>query len=163
MLTQKTVPINIGISEQDRQKIVAGLERLLADSYMLYLKTLYYHWNVTGPMFQPLHAEFEKQYDELAMALDDVAERIRSLGFPAPGTFRQFSRLSSISEEDTVPDSDTMIKNLVEGHEAVIRTAREVMKTARDAEDEASMDLLIKRTETHEKTAWMLRSFLAEG
>jgi len=162
MLTQRAVPINIGISEQDRSKIVDSLEHLLADTYMLYLKTLYFHWNVTGPMFQPLHAEFEKQYQDLATAADDIAERIRSLGFPAPGTFLQFSRLTSIREDESVPDTETMLKLLVEGHETVIRTARDAMHVARDADDEATMDLLIKRIETHEKTAWMTRSFLKE-
>jgi len=125
MLTQQAVPINIGISETDRKSIVDGLEKLLSDSFMLYLKTLYFHWNVTGPMFQPLHNEFESQYQELLVAVDDMAERIRSLGYPAPGTFRQFNRLTSITEDAAVPDSDTMIKLLVEGHETVIRTARE--------------------------------------
>lgn len=160
MLTQQAVPINIGISEPDRRQIVEGLERLLADSYMLYLKTQFYHWNVTGPMFQPLHGVFQQQYTELAVAADDVAERIRALGYPAPGTFQQFSRLTNIREETSVPDSDQMIKNLVEGHESVIRTAREVARVAKDADDEVTMDLLIGRMDSHEKTAWMLRSFL---
>ena len=160
MLTQQAVPINIGISETDRKSIVDGLEKLLSDSFMLYLKTLYFHWNVTGPMFQPLHNEFESQYQELLVAVDDMAERIRSLGYPAPGTFRQFNRLTSITEDAAVPDSDTMIKLLVEGHETVIRTAREVSALSERGGDVATSDLIIKRIEVHEKTAWMLRSFL---
>jgi starvation-inducible DNA-binding protein len=139
---------------------VDGLEKLLSDSFMLYLKTLYFHWNVTGPMFQPLHNEFESQYQELLVAVDDMAERIRSLGYSAPGTFRQFNRLTSITEDAAVPDSDTMIKLLVEGHETVIRTAREVSVLSERGGDVATSDLIIKRIEVHEKTAWMLRSFL---
>jgi starvation-inducible DNA-binding protein len=160
MLTQQAVPINIGISETDRKQIVDGLEKLLADSYMLYLKTLYFHWNVTGPMFQPLHDVFESQYQELLIAVDDIAERIRSLGYPAPGTFQQFNRLTSITEDTSVPDTDTMIKLLVEGHETVIRTAREVSAVTNRSGDVATLDLITKRIEVHEKTAWMLRSFL---
>jgi starvation-inducible DNA-binding protein len=163
MLTQQAVPINIGISEEDRKSIVGGLERLLADSYMLYLKTLYFHWNVTGPMFQPLHDVFEAQYQEMLVAVDDMAERIRALGFPAPGTFTQFNRLTSITEDTSVPDTETMIKVLVQDHETVIRTARQVAGIVRQTEDEGSMDLIIKRMEVHEKTAWMLRSFLKLG
>jgi starvation-inducible DNA-binding protein len=128
---------------------------------MLYLKTLYFHWNVTGPMFQPLHDVFESQYQELLLAVDDIAERIRSLGYPAPGTFQQFNRLTSITEDSVVPDSDTMIKLLVQGHETVIRTAREVSDISERGADVATSDLIIKRIEVHEKTAWMLRSFLA--
>lgn len=160
MLTQQAVPINIGIKEDDRRAIVSGLETLMADSFMLYLKTLNFHWNVTGPMFQPLHNEFETQYQELALAVDDMAERIRSLGYPAPGTFQQFARLTSITEETSIPDTDTMIKLLVEGHETVIRTARGILPVVKQADDEATSDLIIKRLEVHEKTAWMLRSFL---
>lgn len=160
MATQQAIPINIGIAEADRKTIVQGLERLLADSFTLYLKTLYFHWNVTGPMFQPLHAVFETQYTELIMANDRIAERIRSLGAPAPGTFQQFSRLTSIKEDSSVPDAETMIKLLVEGHETVIRTAREALPAARNADDEVTLGLLVERLDTHEKTAWMLRSFL---
>jgi len=160
MLTQQAVPINIGISETGRQQIVSGLEKLMADSYMLYLKTLFFHWNVTGPMFQPLHDIFESQYQELLLAVDDLAERIRSLGYPAPGTFRQFNRLTSITEDTAVPDTDTMIKILVEDHETVIRTIREVYATVDQAGDISTLDMLTKRLEVHEKTAWMLRSFL---
>jgi starvation-inducible DNA-binding protein len=160
MLTQQAVPINIGISEGDRKQIVSGLEKMMADSFMLYLKTLYFHWNVTGPMFQPLHGVFEGHYQELALEVDELAERIRSLGYPAPGTFQQFSRLTSITEEAVVPDSDTMIQLLVQGHEAVIRTGREVALVTERASDIATMDLITKRVEAHEKNAWMLRSFL---
>ncbi len=160
MLTQQAVPINIGISETDRQQIVSGLEKLVADSYMLYLKTLFFHWNVTGPMFQPLHDIFESQYQELLLAVDDQAERIRALGHPAPGTFKQFNRLTSITEDTHVPDTDSMIKILVQDHETVIRTIREVYATVEKADDVATLDMLIKRMEVHEKTAWMLRSFL---
>src|SRR5689334_4006504 len=118
MLTQQAVPINIGISENERQEIVHGLEKMMADSFMLYLKTLYFHWNVTGPMFQPLHDVFEAQYQELAVMVDELAERIRALGHPAPGTFQQFSRLASLTEENHVPDTDAMLQLLVQGHEA---------------------------------------------
>jgi starvation-inducible DNA-binding protein len=152
--------INTGISETDRKNIVAGLERLLADTYMLYLKTLYFHWNVFGPMFQPLHDVFEQQYQDLASAADEIAERIRSLGYPAPGTFREFNRLTSIQEESSLPDAMGMIRILVEGHETVIRTAREMVKVCEQSGDIATDDLITRRTEAHEKTAWMLRSFL---
>lgn len=160
MLTQQAVPINIGISETGRQHIVSGLEKLLSDSFMLYLKTLFFHWNVTGPMFQPLHDIFEAQYQELLVAVDDLAERIRALGYPAPGTFAQFTRLTSIIEDSSVPETDTMIKILVQDHETVIRTIRDVYGTVEKADDVATLDMLIKRMEVHEKTAWMLRSFL---
>lgn len=160
MLTQQAVPINIGISETGRQQIVSGLEKLMSDSFMLYLKTLFFHWNVTGPMFQPLHDIFESQYQELLVAVDDLAERIRALGYPAPGTFTQFNRLTSIIEDSTIPDTDTMIKTLVQDHETVIRTIRDVYGTVEKADDVATLDMLIKRMEVHEKTAWMLRSFL---
>lgn len=160
MLTQQAVPINIGISETSRQQIVSGLEKLMSDSFMLYLKTLFFHWNVTGPMFQPLHDIFETQYQELLVAVDDLAERIRALGYPAPGTFTQFNRLTSIIEDSSIPDTDTMIKILVQDHETVIRTIRDVYGTVEKADDVATLDMLIKRMEVHEKTAWMLRSFL---
>ena len=160
MLTQQAVPINIGISEADRKEIVNGLEKMMSDSFMLYLKTLYFHWNVTGPMFQPLHDVFESQYQELALFVDELAERIRSLGYPAPGTFQQFNRLTSITEETAVPDSDTMLQLLVLGHEAVIRIGREVAVITERASDISSLDLITKQVESHEKTAWMLRSFL---
>ncbi|MCB0411307.1 MAG: DNA starvation/stationary phase protection protein [Bdellovibrionales bacterium] len=154
--------INIGIPEQSREKVAEGLSKLLADTYTLYLKTHNYHWNVTGPMFQTLHTMFETQYTELAVAVDDIAERIRALGVFAPGTYKKYSQLSSIKEEDHVPSARDMIQNLVEAHEAVIRTARESFSAAEEANDEASVDLFTQRMQLHEKTAWMLRSLLED-
>ena len=155
-------PINIGISEADRKELAQGLSRLLADTYTLYLKTHNYHWNVTGPMFQTLHLMFETQYNELALAVDLVAERIRALGVHAPGTYAQYVKLSSIKEEETIPAAQDMIRNLVQGQEAVIRTARSLLPVADKASDESTADLLTQRLQLHEKTAWMLRS-LIEG
>lgn len=155
------MPINIGIDEQDRQAIAAGLSKLLADTYTLYLKTHNFHWNVTGPMFQTLHLMFETQYNELALAVDLIAERIRALGFPAPGTYREFAQLSSIKEEEDVPNAQDMIRLLVEGQEAVARTARSIFPIVDKASDEPTADLLTQRMQIHEKTAWMLRSLLA--
>ncbi|MBU6185720.1 MAG: Dps family protein [Synechococcales bacterium] len=155
-----TPPINIGIDEAARKEIATGLSRLLADTYSLYLKTHNFHWNVTGPMFQTLHLMFEQQYTELALAVDQVAERIRALGFPAPGTYSEYSRLSSIPETEGVPRSHDMIQLLVEGQEAVIRTARSIFSIAEAANDEPTADLLTQRMQIHEKTAWMLRSLL---
>jgi len=152
--------INIGIAEENRKQIAQGLSRLLADSYTLYLKTHNFHWNVTGPMFRTLHLMFEEQYNELWTATDAIAERIRSLGSPAPGTYGAFQKLSSIKETDGVPAATDMIKHLVEGHEAVIRTAREVFPIAEKGGDQSTMDMLTQRLEVHEKTAWMLRSLL---
>ena len=152
--------IDIGIDPDDREAIAKGLSRLLADTYTLYLKTHNYHWNVTGPMFTSLHLMFETQYDELAIAVDMIAERIRSLGAPAPGSYREFIRLSSIAEEDDCPDAVEMIRRLVAGQEAVARTARSVFPIADGAHDEATADLLTQRLQVHEKTAWMLRSLL---
>ncbi len=152
--------INIGINEQDRQDIAQGLSKLLADTYTLYLKTHNFHWNVTGPMFQTLHLMFETQYTELALAVDLIAERIRSLGVYAPGTYKQFAVLSSIKEEDGIPKAQDMIRLLVEGHEAVVRTARSLYDVVEKANDEATADLLTQRIQLHEKTAWMLRSLL---
>ncbi len=152
--------INIGISESDRNTIAAELSKLLADSYTLYLKTHNFHWNVTGPMFQTLHMMFEQQYTELAAAVDLIAERIRALGVYAPGTYAEFSRLTSIKEPSGVPTSRDMIQQLVEGHETVIRTARSAFAAIENASDEASADLLTQRIQLHEKTAWMLRSLL---
>jgi starvation-inducible DNA-binding protein len=149
-----------GINEKDRKKIAEGLSHLLADSYSLYLKTHYFHWNVTGPMFNSLHLMFETQYNELALAVDAIAERIRSLDFYAPGTYSEFAKLSSIPESESVPKAQDMIKELVAGHEAVCRTARSVFPAAEKASDEATADLLTQRLQTHEKTAWMLRSLL---
>ena len=152
--------IDIGIGEKDRQKIADGLSRLLADTYTLYLKTHNFHWNVTGPMFNTLHLMFETQYNELALAVDLIAERIRALGFPAPGTYSAYSKLSSIKETQGVPDADTMIALLVEGQEAVVRTARSLFPAVDKASDEPTADLLTQRMQVHEKTAWMLRSLL---
>ncbi len=154
--------IDIGISEKDRQQIVNGLSCLLADTYTLYLKTHYYHWNVTGPMFQTLHLMFETQYTELALAVDVIAERIRSLGFPAPGTYSQFAKLTVIPEETEIPRAKEMIQNLVFANEGVVKTARAAFPAAEEASDESSCDLLTQRLQLHEKTAWMLRSLLAE-
>jgi starvation-inducible DNA-binding protein len=153
--------INIGIPEEERAKIAAGLSRLLADTYTLYLKTHNFHWNVTGPMFQTLHLMFETQYTELALAVDLIAERIRALGFPAPGTYAEFAKLSSIKEEIGVPQATRMIELLVEGQEAVVRTARSILPIVAENQDEPTADLLTQRMQLHEKTAWMLRSLLA--
>ena len=152
--------IDIGIEEGQRREIADGLSRLLADTYTLYLKTHNYHWNVTGPMFQTLHTMFETQYNELALAVDEIAERIRALGFPAPGTYKAYAALSSIPEEEGVPAAQDMIVNLVKGHEAVARTARSVFPAADEASDEPSADLLTQRMQVAEKTAWMLRSLI---
>ncbi|NMF84331.1 Dps family protein [Nodosilinea sp. P-1105] len=156
------MPIDIGIDEKDRQAIADGLSKLLADTYTLYLKTHNFHWNVTGPMFQTLHLMFEEQYNELALAVDQIAERIRALGFPAPGTYKAFGKLSSIQEDDGVPVAEDMIRQLVEGQEAVVRTARSVFPAVDKAHDEPTADLLTQRMQVHEKTAWMLRSLLAK-
>ncbi|WP_019140953.1 Dps family protein [Noviherbaspirillum massiliense] len=150
--------INLGIDEKDRAAIVEGLSRLLADTYTLYLKTHNYHWNVKGPMFQTLHLMFEQQYTELAAAVDLIAERIRALGFPAPGTYAAFSRLSQIKEVEGVPKAEEMIRDLINGQETVVRTARSIFPTAEKANDEPTADLLTQRMQVHEKTAWMLRS-----
>lgn len=152
--------IDIGINEQQRKQIAHGLSRLLADTYTLYLKTHNFHWNVTGPMFNSLHLMFEGQYNELALAVDTIAERIRALGFPAPGSYAQFSELTAIKEETKVLKADEMINHLVHGHETVVRTARSIYEDAEQAHDEASVDLLTQRLQLHEKTAWMLRSLL---
>ncbi len=152
--------IDIGIEDRDRERLAAGLSRVLADTYTLYLKTHNFHWNVTGPMFQTLHLMFEAQYGELALAVDALAERIRALGFPAPGTYRQFAELSSIKEEDSVPRAQDMIRLLVDGHETVARTSRQVFQVAAGANDQPTCDLLTQRLQLHEKTAWMLRSLL---
>ena len=155
-----TQAINIGISNEDRAKIAEGLSRLLADSYTLYLKTHNFHWNVTGPMFNTLHLMFETQYTELALAVDLIAERIRALGYPAPGTYAEFARLSSIKDAQGVPKAEDMIRELVAGQEAVVRTARAVFAAVEGASDEPSADLLTQRMQVHEKNAWMLRSLL---
>ena len=152
--------IDIGIDEVDRRAITEGLSRLLADTYTLYLKTHNFHWNVTGPMFQTLHLMFETQYNELALAVDLIAERIRALGYPAPGTYSEYSKLSSIKETAGVPKAEDMIRLLVEGQEAVVRTARSIFPAVDSVNDEPTADLLTQRMQVHEKTAWMLRSLL---
>lgn len=152
--------IDIGIPENDRKQIAHELSRLLADSYTLYLKTHYFHWNVTGPMFQTLHLMFEQHYTELALAVDLIAERIRALGIYAPGSYKQFKDLTSIEEDVTVPTAIDMIKRLVQGHETVAKTARSIFPVAEKGSDEATLDLLTQRIQLHEKTAWMLRSLL---
>jgi len=152
--------IDIGIAEQDRKEIAEALSRVLADSYILYLKTHNFHWNVTGPMFQTLHTMFMTQYTELWNALDLIAERIRSLGYPAPGSYKRYVALSSIQEEEGVPHAQDMIRQLVAGQEAVARTARAAFRVAEAADDQPSADLLTQRMEVHEKNAWMLRSLL---
>lgn len=154
------MPINIGIDEKARGEIAEGLSHFLADTYSLYLKTHNFHWNVTGPMFQTLHLMFEAQYTELAAAVDLIAERIRALGFPAPGTYAEFARLSSIPETSGVPKAEAMIRELVEGQEAVVRTARSIFPIVDQVNDEPTADLLTQRMQVHEKTAWMLRSLL---
>lgn len=155
--------IDIGIGQDDRRAISEGLSRLLADSYTLYIKTHNYHWNVTGPLFNTLHGMFEAQYTELATAVDEIAERIRALGFPAPGSYKRFTELTSIDEEDGVPDAMEMIRQLVIGQETVVRTAREIFPAVEHANDEPTADLLTQRMQIHEKNAWMLRSMLENG
>jgi len=152
--------IDIGISEADRRRIAEGLSRLLADNFTLYLKTHNFHWNVKGPMFQTLHVMFMEQYNELWLALDAIAERIRALGFPAPGTAAEYAKLSSIVETAGVPEAKEMVRLLVQGHEAVAKTARKIFPAVEKASDEPTADLLTQRLQVHEKTAWMLRSLL---
>ena len=152
--------IETGIPADDRYAIAEGLSRLLADSYTLYLKTHNFHWNVTGPMFQTLHTMFEEEYTELATAVDEIAERIRALGHPAPGSYSAFAKLGSIDEAEGVPQAKEMIAELVKGHEAVAKTARSVFPAAEQGNDEVTADLLTQRMAVHEKTAWMLRSLL---
>ncbi|BAZ28535.1 putative DNA-binding stress protein [Cylindrospermum sp. NIES-4074] len=163
MASQTTVSsMNIGIDEANRAKIAEGLSRLLADTYTLYLKTHNFHWNVTGPMFQTLHLMFETQYTELALAVDLIAERIRALGYPAPGTYSEYVKLSSITETPGVPKAKEMIRLLVEGQEAIVRTARSIFPSVEEVNDEPTADLLTQRMQVHEKTAWMLRSLLED-
>ena len=152
--------IKSGIAARDRKAVADGLAHLLADSYTLYLKTHNFHWNVTGHMFQPLHTMFEEHYTELATAVDEIAERIRALGEPAPGSYRAFAELSSIADAEGVPAATDMVKELLAGHEAVAATARKVIPTAQTADDEVTVGLLIDRLTVHEKTAWMLRSLV---
>jgi starvation-inducible DNA-binding protein len=152
--------INIGISAENRKKIAEGLSKVLADSYMLYLRTHNYHWNVTGEHFHALHEQFEEQYTELADAVDEIAERIRALGRRAPGSFREFDELTSIEEDTDEPKAMEMVRRLAIDNETVLRTAREALPACEKAGDEASIDLITQRLHTHSKTAWMLRSHL---
>ncbi|MCG5512485.1 Dps family protein [Ectothiorhodospira shaposhnikovii] len=150
--------IDIGIKEQDRVEIAEGLKRLLADSYTLYLQTHNFHWNVVGPQFRDLHLMFEEHYTELATAVDDIAERIRALDVPAPGTYKEFARLSSIQEVEGVPPAKEMVDLLTVGHEQVVKTCRDVLKLSQEAGDESTSALASDRMRIHEKTAWMLRA-----
>jgi len=154
--------MDIGISEKDRAKIVDGLNRLLADTYTLYLKTHNFHWNVTGPMFQTLHLMFMDLYNEQWLAVDLIAERIRALGFPAPGSYGEFAALTSIKDSAGRPNAKEMIQQIVEGQEAVTRTAREIVPISEKCGDQPTLDLLTQRMQIHEKNAWMLRSLLEE-
>jgi starvation-inducible DNA-binding protein len=160
MKTMTAIPMDTGIAEPQRAEIASGLARLLADTYLLYLKTHNYHWNVTGPMFSTLHDLFEVHYTELATAIDEIAERIRALGFPAPGSFAQFGELTALEEETGLPAAEEMILRLLKGQETVVRTARSVLAAADEASDEPTLDLLTQRMQVHEKNAWMLRSLL---
>ena len=159
---QNAMKIDIGISDKERKAIAAGLSQVLADTYTLYLKTHNFHWNVTGPMFQTLHLLFMDLYNEQWIAVDLVAERIRALGFPAPGTYSEFAALTSIKESKGVPKAKEMIRELVAGQEAVARTARAVFPIAEQSNDQPTCDLLTQRMQIHEKNAWMLRSLLEE-
>ncbi len=154
--------INIGISENDRKKIVEGLARMQADTYTLYLKTHNFHWNVTGPMFQTLHLMFQTQYNEIWLAVDVIAERIRALGFPAPGSYKEFAELTEIKDSKGVPNAREMIRQLVDGQETVVRTARSILPIAEAAGDQPTADVLTQRMTVHEQNAWMLRSLLEE-
>ncbi len=154
--------IDIGISQNDREQIAENLKCLLADSYTLYLQTHNFHWNVTGPMFNQLHLMFEQHYTELAIAVDDIAERIRSLDVVAPGTYSAFAKLASIKEVEGVPHADEMVSILTHGHEQVVRTCRKALKIAQNADDESSAALISDRMRVHEKTAWMLRALLQQ-
>lgn len=152
--------INIGISNEHRKAIAGGLAEVLADSYLLYLRTHNYHWNVTGELFHSLHEQFEQQYTELAEAIDEIAERIRALGHKAPGTFKEFHELTSLEESTEEPEALEMVRLLAVGNEQVIRTANKALEPAREAEDEATIDILTQRLHVHSKAAWMLRSHL---
>lgn len=160
MGSHSTIPIEIGISEKARKEIASGVSKFMADTYTLYLQTHNFHWNVTGPMFQTLHLMFEAHYNELWTAIDVIAERIRALGQLAPATYSEFAELTSIKEKKGNIKAEEMVRTLVEGHEAVIRTARKVFPAAEKAQDQVTMDLLTQRMQIHEKTAWMLRSLM---
>lgn len=149
--------MDIGISKTDREKIAESLKHLLADTYTLYLQTHNFHWNVTGPQFRELHLMFEEHYNELAIAVDDIAERIRTLDVPAPGTYKEFVRLSNIEEVEGIPSANAMVDILTQSHETVVRTCRDVLKHAQAADDESTAALASDRMRVHEKTAWMLR------
>ncbi len=153
--------INIGIKQQDRHEIAQGLKHLLADSYTLYLQTHNFHWNVTGPQFRELHLMFEEHYNELSLAVDEIAERIRSLGVVAPGTYQAFAELSSIEEAQQVPAANEMVEVLMRGHEQVVQSCRKVLVTAQQADDESTAGLVSDRMRLHEKTAWMLRAMVS--
>ena len=155
-------PMDTGMDAKERAKIAAGLSKLLADNFTLYLKTHNFHWNVTGPMFNTLHLMFETQYNELWTANDQIAERIRSLGYPAPGTLSEYEKMSSVREAQGQPKAEMMVRQLVEGNEAVARTARSIFPAVDSASDEATADLLTQRMQVHEKNAWMLRSLLED-
>ena len=150
--------IDIGIDKKDRLEIAEGLKRLLADSYTLYLQTHNFHWNVSGPQFRELHLMFEEHYTELALAVDEIAERIRTLDVAAPGTYKEFAKLSSINVVEGVPAAEEMVDLLTKGHEQVVKTAREVLKLAQDGDDESTAALVSDRMRIHEKTSWMLRA-----
>lgn len=157
---KERMDINIGINDQDRKDIADALSKVLADTYMLYLKTHNYHWNVTGELFHSLHEQFEEQYIDLADAVDEIAERIRALGHRAPGTFIEFDELTSLKEDQEEPEALEMVRRLALGNEKILRTAREALEPAKKAEDEATVDLITQRLHVHAKTAWMLRSHL---
>lgn len=161
--TKKQMETNIGIEESDREAIAGALSKLLADTYLTYIKSHNYHWNVTGPFFHSLHELFEQQYTELAAAVDEIAERIRILGFRAPATYHEFMDLSSVEEDSDAPEALEMVRRLAESNEAIISTARKALKPAQSAEDEASVDLITQRLNAHSKAAWMLRAHLEES
>ncbi|SDF38305.1 MULTISPECIES: Dps family protein [unclassified Duganella] len=161
-MAAKPIKIDIGLTEKSRAKIAAGLSGLLADSYTLYLMTHNFHWNVKGPMFNSLHQMFMTQYSEQWAALDQIAERIRALGYPAPGTYAQFAKLATIKEVEGVPLALDMVRHLVAAQEATARTARKLLPVVDEADDQPTADLLTQRLDVHEKTAWMLRSLLEE-
>jgi starvation-inducible DNA-binding protein len=160
-MQKQMMAVNIGIPENSRKEIAEGLGRLLADTFSLYLQTHAFHWNVTGPMFQTLHLMFEEQYNELWIATDAIAERIRALGYPVHATYTDFTRMTSIKENGGVPEATEMVRLLLEGHETVIRTAREIFPKSDEVHDEGTADLLTERMQIHEKTAWMLRSLIS--
>jgi starvation-inducible DNA-binding protein len=164
MATKKTdvTRIDIGLSDKQRAEIADGLKHLLADTYTLYLKTHNFHWNVTGPMFQTLHLLFMDMYNEQWMAVDLLAERIRALGFPAPGSYREFAALTSIQESEGSPNAKEMIRQLIAGQETVVRTARAMFPVVDKANDQPTADILTQRMQIHEKNAWMLRSLLED-